>query len=272
MGHSVGVYRSSELAAQLAREAVRVMSVVVIGSIYTEGVTPETPAISLFDEFDFASIRAARAGPLVFVVDTEEVEPAMIRAMLPVCAPALLRLPRAIPKLFAAIKAEPVEAVEAVEAFEPDRTRLVIFDPPQGPSTTTHLMLMACDTVVVQLDGTRASLSALRLFLCLAPSWLEHYKPILRSHRPRIVVFATDPKDPSDPSDPSDIMAQNDPNDPSDIMAQNDPSGPSDPNDPNDKKGIKDIRDLAEDIASRLFPSAVVVSGTVAALLAHLRS
>ena len=232
MGHSVGVYRSSELAAQLAREAVKTktMSVVVIGSIYTEGVTPETPAISLFDELDFASIRAATAGPLVFVVDTEEVEPTMIRAMLPVCAPALLRLPRAIPKLFAAIKAEAHEAFES-EAVEPDRTRLVIFDPPQGPSTTTHLMLMACDTVVVQLDGTRASLSALRLFLCLAPSWLEHYKPILRSHRPRIVVFATGQTG---------------------------------------QEGQKDQRGLAEEIASRLVPSAVVVSGTIAQLIAHL--
>ena len=237
MGHSVGVYRSSELAAQLAREAVKTktMSVVVIGSIYTEGVTPETPAISLYDEFDAASIRAATAAStLVFVVDTEEVEPEMILAMLPVCAPALLRLPRAIPKLFAAIKAEPVEA-EPVEA-EPtaDRKRLVIFDPLQGPSTTTHLMLMACDTVVVPFDGTRASLSALRLFLCLAPSWLEHYKPILRSHRPRIVVFATGLKG------------------------------------LNDKKGQEGERGLAEEIASRLFPSAVVVSGTIAQLIAHL--
>jgi hypothetical protein len=250
MGRSVGVYRSSELAAQLAREAVKTktMSVVVIGSIYTEGVTPETPAISLYDEFDAASIRAATAAsPLVFVVDTEEVEPEMILAMLPVCAPALLRLPRAIPKLFAAIKAEPVEAepveAEPVEAepveAEPtaDRKRLVIFDPLQGPSTTTHLMLMACDTVVVPFDGTRASLSALRLFLSLAPSWLEHYKPILRSHRPRIVVFAT---------------------------------GQTGLKGQEGQEGQEGQTGLAEEIASRLFPSAVVVSGTIAQLIAHL--
>jgi cellulose biosynthesis protein BcsQ len=141
----------------------------------------------------------------------------MIRAMLPTCAkhePALLRLPRAIPKLFAAIKAE----AEAEAAGG-----LVIFDPLQGPSTTTHLMLMACDTVIVPFDGTRSSLSALRLFLGLAPCWLEHYKPILGSHRPRIVVYATQ-------------------------------------KDQNDQKD------------QRMFPSAVVVYGTIADLLAHLTS
>jgi hypothetical protein len=203
MSRSVGVYRSNELAAQLAREAAKAMPVVVLGSIYTEGVTPETPVIYLYDEFDAASIRGS--SPLVFVVDTETVEPEMVRSMLPSCGPALFRLPRAIPKLLATIKAAAVD--------------LVVFDPLQGPSTTTHLMLMACDTVVVPFDGTRSSLSALRLFLCLATSWLEHYKPILRSHRPRIVVFATEEKARS-----------------------------------------------AEDIAARLFPSAVVVS-SIAALL-----
>ena len=246
MSRSVGVYRSNELAAQLAREAAKAMPVVVLGSIYTEGVTPETPVIYLYDEFDaassdtsatsatsatftsatFTSATSVTSAPLVLVVDTETVEPEMIRSMLPSCAkhePALLRLPRAIPKLLAAIKAEPVEAETTA-----DRKRLVIFDPLQGPSTTTHLMLMACDTVVVPFDGTRASLSALRLFLCLAPSWLEHYKPILRSHRPRIVVFATG------------------------------------------QEGQEGQRGLAEDIASRLFPSAVVVSGTIAQLIAHL--
>ena len=110
-----------------------------------------------------------------------------------------------------------------------DRERvLVIVDPLPGPSTTTHLMLMACDAVVVPFDGTRESCSALRLFLHLVPSWLEHYKPVLRSHRPRIVVFvlATRPE-------PERVA-------------------------------------LAEEIASRLFPSASVVVGPVAALLAHI--
>jgi hypothetical protein len=183
VSRSVGVYRSNELAAELAREAAKSMPVVVLGSIFTEGVTPATPVIYLYDEFDAASIRGS--SPLVFVVDTETVEPEMVRSMLPSslpsCGPALFRLPRAIPKLFATIKAAAVDG-------------LVVFDPRQGPSTTTHLMLMACDTVVVPFDGTRSSLSALRLFLCLATSWLEHYKPILRSHRPRIVVFATEEK------------------------------------------------------------------------------
>jgi hypothetical protein len=55
-------------------------------------------------------------------------------------------------------------------------------------------MLMSCDTVVVPFDGTRESCSALRLFLHLVPSWLDHYKPIIQSHRPRFVVFATRPE------------------------------------------------------------------------------
>ncbi len=223
MSRSVGVYRSNELAAQLAREAAKAMPVVVLGSIFTEGLIPGTPVIYLHDEFDAASIRAIKGDtslPVVFVVDTETVEPEMTRSMLPSCGPALFRLPRAIPKMFAAIKAEAADG-------------LVVFDPLQGPSTTTHLMLMACDTVVVPFDGTRSSLSALRLFLCLAPSWLEHYKPILRSHLPRIVVFAT--------------------------------------TDGNCRMGQKDKPD-AEDIASRLFPAAVVVCGTTAELLAHIVS
>ena len=242
---SVGFYRGSECASALAREAVEadeadrreeveaveadrreeVVSVVVLGSIYTEGVTPDTPVIFLYDEFDAASVRGA--SPVVVRVDTETVEHEMIRAMQPHCPPALVRLPRAIPRMLDAIKA--VKAVKAVKAAKADRERvLVIVDPLPGPSTTTHLMLMACDAVVVPFDGTRESCSALRLFLHLVPSWLEHYKPVLRSHRPRIVVFvlATRPE-------PERVA-------------------------------------LAEEIASRLFPSASVVAGPVAALLAHI--
>ena len=216
---SVGFYRGSECASALAREADRreeVVSVVVLGSIYTEGVTPDTPVIFLYDEFDAASVRGA--SPVVVRVDTETVEHEMIRAMQPHCPPALVRLPRAIPRM-----------LDAIKAVKADRERvLVIVDPLPGPSTTTHLMLMACDAVVVPFDGTRESCSALRLFLHLVPSWLEHYKPVLRSHRPRIVVFvlATRPE-------PERVA-------------------------------------LAEEIASRLFPSASVVAGPVAALLAHI--
>jgi hypothetical protein len=194
---SVGFYRGSERASALAREAANATwSVVVLGSIYTEGVVsiytdtegvaPETPVVFLHDEFDVASV--CGDSPVVVRVDTETVEGEMIRAMQQTCAqydPALLFLPRAIPKMLAAIKAAKEEAQARV---------LVIVDPLPGPSTTTHLMLMACDTVVVPFDGTRASCSALRLFLRLVPSWLEHYKPILRSHRPRFVVFATPPE------------------------------------------------------------------------------
>ena len=239
---SVGFYRGSECASALAREAVEadeadrreeveaveadrreeVVSVVVLGSIYTEGATPDTPVIFLYDEFDAASVRGA--SPVVVRVDTETVEHEMIRAMQPHCPPALVRLPRAIPRMLDAIK-----AAKAVKAAKADRERvLVIVDPLPGPSTTTHLMLMACDAVVVPFDGTRESCSALRLFLHLVPSWLEHYKPVLRSHRPRIVVFvlATRPE-------PERVA-------------------------------------LAEEIASRLFPSASVVAGPVAALLAHI--
>jgi hypothetical protein len=67
----------------------------------------------------------------------------------------------------------------------------VIVDSLPGPSTTALLLLMACDTVVVQFDGTRASTASLRLFLALLPSWLDHYKPHLIGHRPRVVVLAT---------------------------------------------------------------------------------
>lgn len=219
---SVGFYRGSECASALARVAVEaVESVVVLGSIYTEGVTPDTPVIFLYDEFDAASVRGA--SPVVVRVDTETVEHEMIRAMQPHCPPALVRLPRAIPIMLDAIKAVKADKAE----LEADRERvLVIVDPLPGPSTTTHLMLMACDTVVVPFDGTRESCSALRLFLHLAPSWLEHYKPILRSHRPRIVLFVTRPE-------PERVA-------------------------------------LAEEIASRLFPSASVVVGPIAALLAHI--
>ena len=222
---SVGFYRGSECASALAREAVAVEaveSVVVLGSIYTEGVAPETPVIFLYDEFDAASVRGASL--VVVKVDTETVEAEMIRAMQPHCPPALDRLPRAIPRMLDAIK-----AVKAVKADKADRERvLVIVDPLPGPSTTTHLMLMACDTVVVPFDGTRESCSALRLFLHLVPSWLEHYKPILRSHRPRIVIFV--------------------------FAARPEPERVA----------------RAEEIASRLFPSASVVVGPIAALLAHI--
>jgi hypothetical protein len=150
--------------------------VVVLGNIYTDGVTEtETPVVLLYEEFDTALVHAP--WPVVLTVDTETVEKEMIRALQPRCPPVLFSLPRAIPKILAAIKAK----ADGV---------LVIVDPLEGPSTTTHLMLMACDTVVFPFDGTRESCSSLRLFLNLVPSWLEHYKQILRSHRPRIVVFA----------------------------------------------------------------------------------
>lgn len=207
---SFGFYRSSECASGLARDATKAMvPVVVLGSVYTEGVKPETPVVFLYDAFDTSLVHGD--SPVVLRVDTETAEAEMIRALLPSCPPALFGLPRAIPKMLAAIKA----ARERV---------LVIVDPLEGPSTTTHLMLMACDTVVFRFDGTRESLSSLRLFFLLVPSWLEQHKPILRSHRPRIVVFATRPE-------PTSVA-------------------------------------LAEDLASRLFPSAVVVAGPIAALLA----
>jgi hypothetical protein len=242
---SIGFYRGSESASSLAREAKEAdatWSVVVLGSIYTEGVAPETPVLFLYDEFDAASVRGD--SPVVVRVDTETVEAEMIRAMQPTCAqyyPALLRLPHTIPKMLAAIKAaKEVEEVEEVEADQREAVEaaqaagacrgrvLVIVDPLPGPSTTTHLMLMSCDTVVVPFDGTRESCSALRLFLHLVPSWLDHYKPILRSHRPRFVVFATRPE--------PEMIA------------------------------------LAKKIASGLFPSASVVAGPIEALLAHIAS
>ena len=162
---SVGIYHNSECATRLARVAAKSMSVVVLGSIYTKGAAP--PVLFLYDEFDAASIR----GPVV-VVDTETVEPEMIRSLMPHCPPALCRLPRAIPRMLAAAKAH---------------RELVIVDPLPGPSTTAHLMLMACETVVFPFDGRE---HALRLFLHLVSSWLEQYKPILKSHRPRIVIYA----------------------------------------------------------------------------------
>jgi hypothetical protein len=166
---SVGIYHNSKFATRLARKAARSMSVVVLGSIYTKGVTPTTPVLFLYDEFDAASIR----GPVV-VVDTETVEPELIRSLLPHCPPALCRLPRAIPRMLAATKAH---------------RELVIVDPLPGPSNTAHLMLMACDTVVFPFDGREHEL---RLVLHLVPSWLEQYKSILKSHRPRIVIHAPD--------------------------------------------------------------------------------
>ena len=164
---SVGIYHNSKCATRLARKAAKSMSVVVLGSIYTKGVTPTTPVLFLYDEFDAASIR----GHSVVVVDTETVEPELIRSLLPHCPPALCRLPRAIPRMLAATKAD---------------RELVIVDPLPGPSTTAHLMLMACDTVVFPFDGREHEL---RLVLHLVPSWLDQYKSILKSHRPRIVIY-----------------------------------------------------------------------------------
>ena len=46
--------------------------------------------------------------------------------------------------------------------------------------------LMACDTVVFPFDGREHEL---RLVLHLVPPWLEQYKPILKKHRPRIVIY-----------------------------------------------------------------------------------
>lgn len=186
MSRSVGIYRDSKLATRLAHKAAKTVPVAVLGSIYTEGVTPGTLVSFLYDDFDAASLfgRSARgSSPVVVAVDTEKVEPEMIRSLLPHCPPVLFRLPRSIPKMIAAIKAERERARERV---------LVIVDPLPGPSTTAQLMLLACDTVVFPLDGTRESCSALRLFLHLVPSWLEQYKTILKSHRPHIVIFARD--------------------------------------------------------------------------------
>jgi hypothetical protein len=210
MSRAVGFYRCSKLATKIAKRAAKDMPVVVLGSIYTKGVTPETPMLFLYDEFDPTSVRGGLA-----TVDTERAEKEMQRAMLPYCPPVLLRLPRAVPKMLAAIKA--------------DRERvLVVVDSLPGPSVTSQLMLMACDAVVVSFDGTRESYEALRLFLHLVSSWLKQYSPILRSHRPRIVVFATRPETSAS---------------------------------------------IAEDLTSRLFPSAVVVAGPrSAALVAHLAS
>ena len=190
--HSVGIYRNTECATLLAHEAVEAVeaaqaAVVVLGSVYTAGVSPETPVLFLYDEFDAASLfsrisQISRISPVV-VVDTQKAEPEMIRSLLPHCPPVLDRLPRVIPRMLAAIKAERARARERV---------LIIVDPLPGPSTTAQLMLMACDTVVFPFDGTRESCSALLLFLHLVPSWLEQYKTILKSHRPRIVIFTPD--------------------------------------------------------------------------------
>lgn len=246
---SIGFFRSSERASELARHAAaKGIPVVVLGSIHTEGVATATPVVGevalnkgvtqffLYDEFDATSVsgdapvvvkvtgsatRVYKVDALLHVdyrlrdengVPTEEtVEREMDRAMLPDCPPALFRLPRAIPKLLAAVKAA-------------RRRVLVVVDPLPGPSVTSQLMLMACDAVVVSFDGTRESHDALLLFLHIVPAWLEQYKPVLKSHRPRIVVFATDV---------SHLAA-------------------------------------AERMTTRLFPSAVVVAGPrAAALLAH---
>ena len=172
---SVGIYRSSACATRLARAAAKTMSVVVLGSIYTKGVTPETPELLLSKEFDVASLRGG--SPVVVSVDTETVEPEMIRSLEPHCPPVLFSLPRRVPRMLAAIKAN---------------HDLVIVDPLPGLSTTARLMLMACDTVVFSFDGTRGSCSSLRLFLRLVPSWIEQYKQILHDHRPRIVIFTQD--------------------------------------------------------------------------------
>jgi len=205
---SFGFYRSSACASGLALEAANAMvPVVMLGSIYTDGVTPETPVVSLLDPALVYGDSPQRV--VVVRVETETVENEMSRAVIPRCPPALLVLRRAIPKMLAEIKAK----AEGV---------LVIVDPLPGPSVTSHLMLMACDTVVVSFDGTRESRFALSLFLRLVPGWLEQYKPILRSRCPRIVVFATRPE-----------------------------------------TGVA----LAKDIVSRLYPSAVVVAGSLATLL-----
>ena len=204
---SFGFYRSSACASGLALEAARAnVPVVVLGSIYTDGVTPETPVVSLHAALDPTALVHVGARVVVVRVETETVENEMTRAVLPGCPPVLFGLRRAIPKMLAEIKAK----AEGV---------LVIVDPLPGPSVTSHLMLLACDTVVVSFDGTRESRDALRLFLHLVPSWIEQYN---LSHRPRIVVFATRPET---------------------SVA------------------------LAEDIVSRLFPSAVVVKGPISALL-----
>ena len=190
--HSVGIYRNTECATLLAHEAVEAAqaAVVVLGSVYTAGVSPETPVLFLYDEFDAASLFSqisqssqTRGASPVVVVDTKKADPEMIRSLLPHCPPVLHRLPRAIPRMLAEIKADRALARERV---------LIIVDPLPGPSTTAQLMLMACDTVVFPFDGTRESCSALLLFLHLVPSWLEQYKTILKSHRPRIVIFTPD--------------------------------------------------------------------------------
>jgi hypothetical protein len=266
---SIGFFRSSERASELARHAAaKDIPVVVLGSIYTEGVaavveplymeglTTATPVSGevalnkgvtqffLLDTFDATSVsgdapvvvKVTGSATRVYTVNAllhvdyrhrdesglpseETVENEMGRAMLPDCPPSLLSLPRAIPKLLATIKAA-------------RRRVLVVVDPLPGPSVTSQLMLMSCNAVVVSFDGTRESHDALLLFLHLVPAWLKEYEPILKSHRPRIVVLVTDVS--------------------------------------REAARLHAAAAAAERMTTRLFPSAVVVAGPLlAALLAH---
>jgi hypothetical protein len=103
---SVGFYRCTDNVAALCARAAD-GPVVLLGSMYSTGVTTGTPELFLYDQFNAAALRGTGLAPLVVAkVDTERVEKEMLRALQPWCPPVLLHLPRRPMGMIAAIKAE----------------------------------------------------------------------------------------------------------------------------------------------------------------------